>query len=97
MTQAQLDLYKINGIISVDYQAEKKKVTCRLEDGTSMIVKIWRGEPVLIVKKGIDTIRIPLNVYESICDVKYSLLLFKSILEGQHSAHSLVNSDKNYT
>lgn len=90
MAQAQLlftkesESYLRNyGFGDVKWQPLFKQIECILDDKHSFVVKRKRNKTVIILRKGTSRLTLNIEQFVSLCDLKESVQLLSSFLEGQ--------------
>lgn len=89
MAQAQLNAAHFslteNGICCLSYQFNRKQITCCLDENQSVIIRRSNHSTDIILKIGQKRITLPLDLFETLCDLKISIKLLSSFLEGNIS------------
>lgn len=91
MAQAQLqfteDMLKGFGFTHVKWSPLSRTITCQLDETVSLVMYKKRHNISVTlrkrVRKGIQTISLPIAMLETLCDLKESIQLLTSFLEGQ--------------
>ena len=81
MAQAQLTC-NVQGFETVQWSPISKQVECVLDSNFSIIVKNTKGGIDVVLKKGYRCIKMDLEIFEAMCDVKESVQLVHSFVEG---------------
>ena len=88
MAQAQLDFAEnISFVDNIDFDKitwtpTRKIITCTLCNGYVLLLKRKRHQIKICLKKGTKEMNIPFVIFETLCDLKESLQLLASFLEG---------------
>lgn len=90
MTQAQLNFTDETlaflegyGLKNVTWSPVCKSITCQLDDTFSLVIYKKRQNIKMTLKKHSQTMSLPFTLLESLCDLKESIQLLCSFLEGQ--------------
>ena len=90
MAQAQLlfseeSLFYLQscGFETVNWRPLSKEVRCGLDDKHFLVIKRKRNKTVLTLIKGKSQLSLDIKQFESFCDLKESILLLASFLQGQ--------------
>ena len=89
MTQAQLDVlkYKLNtlgdGFATVNWKQNDDSIDCSLNEKHRIVVKKGKKTCItILLYTGKKYISLPLDVFETVCDLKVSVELLAAFLEG---------------
>lgn len=90
MAQAQLNFteesrgyFRECGFISVTWSSMCKTITCELDEGFSMVIRKKRQNIKVTLRKGTQSMSLPYSMIENLCDLKESIQLLSSFLEGK--------------
>lgn len=83
MAEAQLNIdFEGSGFERIHWSPTLTQVECMIDSKHVIIVKKTKSETVVVLKKGKLCMKIKMNMFESICDLKESIQLIQSFLEG---------------
>ncbi len=91
MAQAQLDdkhleIYRcVDGFEAVVWLPKSNIVNCIIDSEHTMTVKRKGRKTYVFIKKGTAIVRVRMEIFEHICDLKESIALICSFLEGQEN------------
>lgn len=90
MAQAQLEFsdetinyLRGEGFSSVHWSPVLNHVECKIDEKHTLILKKTEKNCYVILKKGKSQVKLTTELFELLCDLKESVLLLKSFLEGQ--------------
>ena len=91
MAQAQLEFteeskayLRQQGFTNVHWSPVSNRIYCELDNKHTIIVKKSQTNIVtIIIKQGNSKVKLSAKLFESLCDLKQSVFLLKSFLEGQ--------------
>jgi hypothetical protein len=85
MAQNSESLTNYEGFKSIDISPVRREIRCSVDDeGLNIIIQKTRKETVIILEKGSKRMRMCIDSFEKMCDLKISTLLLKSFLEGNN-------------
>jgi hypothetical protein len=82
-SEESLSYLKTCGFETVNWCPITKEVRCSLDDKHLLTIKKKRSKTVIILQKGKSTLSIDMKQFESLCDLKESIQLLGSFLQGQ--------------
>jgi hypothetical protein len=90
MAQAQLEFteeainyLQQNGLETVQWSPVLHQVYCKLDNKLSLVVKKTEHSYNILLKKGSTQIKLSIDQFRCLCDLKQSVHLLKSFLDGQ--------------
>ena len=82
-TEETLHYFQQEGLTSVQWSPILHQISCQLDDKISLVVKKTDTSQYILLKKGTLQIKLSIKQFESLCDLKESIQLLKSFLDGQ--------------
>jgi hypothetical protein len=82
-TEETLNYFEERGIQSVQWSPYLHQISCQLDEKLCLVVKKTEHSSYILLKKGTAQIKLGLQQFETLCDLKESVLLLKSFLDGQ--------------
>lgn len=90
MAQAQLEFSEesINylrgeGFSSVHWSPVLNHIECNIDEKHTLILKKTEKNSFVLLKKGKSQLKLSVELFKSLCELKESVLLLQSFLEGQ--------------
>lgn len=71
------------GFKTVNWHPLSKEVHCSLDDNHFLVIKRKQSKIIIILQKGKAQLSLDIKQFESLCDLKESVLLVASFLQGQ--------------
>ena len=88
MAQAQLDAVHFSlskpELSSLCCLAEKKEIICLMDDRFSFTVKRTKNCTIIVFKEGTKTLFLPIEKFETLCELKYGILLLDAFFRGNN-------------
>ena len=81
MTQRQLDLLNFHFDVG-DLTKSQNQVIYHLNERFSIIVKSHNKSVYILIRSGRKYIKLPVDIFEAICDAKLSINYLRHFLEG---------------
>ena len=82
-TEDSIDFLKGYGFEHVTWSPVHKSITCQLSNEFSLVIRKARQQTSVTLRKGTQTMSLPYTFLEMFCDLKESIQLLASFLEGQ--------------
>ena len=82
-TDDSLTFLRERGFKHVSWSPISKTITCVLDDIFSLIIVKRRHKIAFTLRKGTQTISLPYSMISNLCDLKESIQLLHSFLDGQ--------------
>ena len=79
MAQQQLNVISLEEFSSIQWQPNE--VTCQLQERFSLVVKRYQHEVYIQLRSGRKIIKLPLNIFDAICDAQLSIGYIARYLE----------------
>lgn len=83
MAQKQLDVlnYRLNYEDFRKVTSSECEVVCELTDRYSIVVKRHKSSTYILLKSGKKCIKLPIHIFNAICNAQISVAYLKSLLE----------------
>lgn len=85
MAQKHLDMVSLEDFSSIQW--EPNQVTCQLRERFSLIVKRYQNEVYVLLRSGSKLIKLPCDIFESICHAQLSIAYLARHLEEYTGGH----------
>lgn len=82
-TEEAINFLQQNGLETVQWSPVLHQVYCQLDEKLCLVVKKTEHSSYILLKKGTAQIKLGLQQFKTLCDLKESVLLLKSFLDGQ--------------
>ena len=87
MAQKQLDVVSLEEFSSVQW--EPNQVTCQLQERFSLVVKRYQNEVYVLLRSGSKFIKLPCDMFETICNAQLSIAYLARYLEEYTGGHEI--------
>ena len=82
-TDDSLDFLSECGFQHVSWSPVNNSITCQLDDTLSLVIYKRKQQISLTLRKQSQTMSLPYSILETFCDLKESIQLLASFLDGQ--------------
>lgn len=81
-TDESLEILRGYGFENVVWSPVSKTITCQLDDTFSLVIKKTHQNVSIRLRKLTQSMSLPYNLFETLCDLKESIQLLSSFVEG---------------
>lgn len=82
-TEESLQYLQQNGLDTVQWSPVLRQIHCTIDSKLSLVVKKTEHSHHILLKKGCTQLKLSLKQFETICDLKQSVNLLRTFLDGQ--------------